>query len=103
MGNEGAGTVAVIWERFDVEDRVGSGVPACEAITGDAEAGRQFVDEHYRAIYRYLLYLTGRPDLAEDLTQETFLQAWRRLETFQGRGSLRGWLHQIDPGSALTA
>src|SRR5262245_36105706 len=62
---------------------------------GDAEAGRQFVREHYPAIYRYLLYLTGRREAAEDLTQETFLQAWRRLETFDDRGPLRPWLHRI--------
>jgi RNA polymerase sigma-70 factor, ECF subfamily len=63
--------------------------------SGDAEAGHQFVREHYTAIYRYLLYLTGQTDLAEDLTQETFLQGWRRLETFQRQGSLRSWLHRI--------
>ena len=53
------------------------------------------IGEHYRAIYHYLLSLTGRPDLAEDLTQETFLEGWRCLATFQGRGSLRSWLHRI--------
>jgi RNA polymerase sigma factor (sigma-70 family) len=63
--------------------------------SGDADAGQQFVRDHYRAVYHYLLSLTKRPDLAEDLTQEAFLQAWRRLETFQGRGSLRGWLLRI--------
>jgi len=63
--------------------------------SGDAEAGRRFVREHYPAIYRYLLYLTGQPELAEDLTQETFLQGWQHLATFQGRASLRTWLHRI--------
>lgn len=63
--------------------------------SGDAEAGHQFVRQHYGTIYRYLLHLTGRPDLAEDLTQETFLVGWRCLDTFQGRGSLRAWLHRI--------
>jgi RNA polymerase sigma-70 factor, ECF subfamily len=62
---------------------------------GDAEAGHRFVREHYPAIYRYLLHLTGQADMAEDLTQETFLQGWRRLETFQQRGSLRSWLYRI--------
>src|SRR5206468_3023416 len=61
----------------------------------EVRAGRRFVREHYPAIYRYLLYLAGRPDLAEDLTQETFVQAWRALDRFQGRASLRTWLHRI--------
>jgi RNA polymerase sigma-70 factor (ECF subfamily) len=90
-----------------VEDRARSCSPAepklpdADALllkqlrSGDAEAGHRFVREHYEAIYRYLLYLTGRPDQAEDLTQETFLQGWRHLDTFRGRGSLRGWLHRI--------
>jgi RNA polymerase sigma-70 factor (ECF subfamily) len=62
---------------------------------GDVEAAHRFVREHYPAIYRYLLHLTRQPDVAEDLTQETFLQGWRRLETFQERGSLRSWLYRI--------
>src|SRR5437667_6076376 len=62
---------------------------------GDAEAGRRFVRDYYPGVYRYLLYLTGRREAAEDLTQETFLQAWRRLETFDNRGPLRPWLHRI--------
>src|SRR6266571_8467022 len=61
----------------------------------DAEAGRRFVRDYYPGVYRYLLYLTGRRETAEDLTQETFLQAWRRLETFDNRGPLRPWLHRI--------
>src|SRR4029077_14460268 len=62
---------------------------------GDADAGRRFVREHYPSIHRYLLYLTGHREIAEDLTQETFFQAWRHLDSFQGRAPLRHWLHQI--------
>jgi RNA polymerase sigma-70 factor (ECF subfamily) len=62
---------------------------------GDAEAGHVLVQRYYPGVYHYLLYLTGRPELAEDLTQETFLQAWRRLDTFAGRAPLRVWLHRI--------
>src|SRR6266851_9618227 len=62
---------------------------------GNPEAGRRFVRDHYPAIYRYLLYLTGRPETAEDLAQETFLQAWRRLDTFDEGAPLRPWLHRI--------
>jgi RNA polymerase sigma-70 factor (ECF subfamily) len=63
--------------------------------SGDTEAGSRFVRQQYPRIYRYLLYLTRRPDVAEDLTQETFLQAWRSLDTFDERASLRPWLHRI--------
>ena len=59
---------------------------------GDAEAGHQFVRDYYPGVYRYLLYLTGRREAAEDLTQETFLQAWRRLDTFAGRAPRFAWV-----------
>jgi RNA polymerase sigma-70 factor, ECF subfamily len=63
--------------------------------SGDAEAGRRFVRDYYPGIYRYLHYLTGRREVAEDLAQETFVQAWRGLASFEGRSSLRAWLHRI--------
>src|SRR5213083_2523083 len=63
--------------------------------SADAEAGYRFVGEYYPRIFHYLLYLTGQRDGAEDLTQETFLQAWRRLETFDERLALGPWLYQI--------
>src|ERR1041384_2491697 len=62
---------------------------------GDLDAGHQFVRDYYPGVYRYLLYLTGSPEAAEDLAQETFLQAWRGLGTFDGRATLRTWLHRI--------
>jgi len=57
--------------------------------SGDPDDGHRFVREYYPGIYRYLLYLTGRPDWAEDLTQETFLQAWTHLDRFVMRAPLR--------------
>src|SRR5262249_38694465 len=63
--------------------------------SGDPDAGYRFIQEYYPSVYRYLLHLTGKSEAAEDLTQETFLQAWRRLNTFEGRSALRTWLHHI--------
>ena len=62
---------------------------------GDAEAGRRFVHAYYAGVYRYLLYLTGRPETADDLTQETFVQAWRSLDSLDDRAHFRPWLHRI--------
>src|SRR6266852_3851599 len=61
----------------DTEDRsqVPGLAPAADARLlhqlrqGDADAGYQFVREYYPGVYRYLLYLTGRPEAAEDLAQ----------------------------------
>jgi RNA polymerase sigma-70 factor (ECF subfamily) len=76
-------------------------IPASEAQLleqirfGDAGAGQQFVRDYYTGIYQYLLYLTGRPEAAEDLAQETFVRAWRGIGAFEGRAPLRLWLHRI--------
>ena len=40
---------------------------------------------------------------SEDVTQETFLRAWRSRASFQGRSSFRVWLHRIATNSCLTA
>jgi RNA polymerase sigma-70 factor, ECF subfamily len=76
-------------------------VPSADALllerlrAGDPDAGHQLIRDHYPGVYRYLLCLTGSPDAAEDLTQETFMQAWIHLASFEGRAALRTWLHRI--------
>jgi RNA polymerase sigma-70 factor (ECF subfamily) len=62
---------------------------------GDAAAGHEFVRDYYPGVYRYLLYLSGSPETAEDLAQETFLRAWRHLDQFRRRAPLSAWLHRI--------
>ncbi|MCW3055952.1 MAG: polymerase subunit sigma-24, partial [Chthonomonadales bacterium] len=50
---------------------------------GDKRAGDELVANHYPRIFRLLRYLTGRPDIAEDLTQQTFVRAWQALPNFR--------------------
>jgi RNA polymerase sigma-70 factor (ECF subfamily) len=54
-----------------------------------------WVDEHGDYLYRYALARVVRPDVAEDLVQETFLAALRNLANFAGRSSERTWLTSI--------
>lgn len=48
-----------------------------------------------RKVYGYLLSLCGRPDLAEDLMQDTFLKAAQKIDSFHGESSLSTWLCTI--------
>ena len=59
----------------------------------------QPMDEIYQryaqTVYRYLFSLVHDPDLAEDLTQETFYQAIRTVDRFDGKSKLSTWLCAI--------
>ena len=50
---------------------------------------------HAQAVYKYLLTLCRNPDLAEELTQETFYQAVRSIDRFDGKCKIPVWLCQI--------
>jgi RNA polymerase sigma-70 factor, ECF subfamily len=53
------------------------------------------VREHWDAVYRLLQSLSGNVHDTEDLTQETFLRAWNRIDSFQAGTNLRSWLLKI--------
>ncbi|MFD3921220.1 sigma-70 family RNA polymerase sigma factor [Streptomyces sp. NPDC058595] len=68
---------------------------ALAAGEGDTDAVERFVGALHRDIWRYLAYLSGDPQSADDLTQETFLRALGSLPRFEGRSSARTWLRSI--------
>jgi RNA polymerase sigma-70 factor (ECF subfamily) len=73
------------------------------ALGGDETAFGTLV-ETYRAELRVHCYrMVGSLDESEDLVQETFLRAWRRRETYEGRSSFRAWLYRIATNAALDA
>ena len=53
------------------------------------------IEEHVGSVYRYALRLTRRPDLAEDLTQETLLRGWRSRQMLRDDRAARVWLFRI--------
>lgn len=55
----------------------------------------QCVDDHSPALFRVAWRLTGCRTVAGDLVQETFLQAWRGLESLREPGRMRAWLFGI--------
>jgi len=65
------------------------------ARDGNSEAFRALVERHSRAVYRLAVRMTGNPDDAEDVVQETFLRAYRQLGRFESRANFGTWLHRI--------
>ncbi len=62
---------------------------------GDVIAFNRLVEERHGDIYALLYRLTEDPEEARDLTQETFLQAFRNIAGFRGEADLRTWLYRI--------
>jgi RNA polymerase sigma-70 factor (ECF subfamily) len=55
----------------------------------------ELVKAFYNDIYRYAYWLCRRRQLAEDLTQETFMRAWRAFDSLQSDGAAKAWLFTI--------
>jgi len=69
--------------------------------TGDRHEFARMVDKYSNALYRLALKMLGNPRDAEDVLQNTFLQAFQHLKEFEGRSSLSTWLYRIASNEAL--
>jgi RNA polymerase sigma-70 factor (ECF subfamily) len=65
------------------------------ACAGDTRAFERLYREHAGRVYGLCLRMTRDAQLAEDCTQDTFINAWRALSRFETRSSLSTWLHRI--------
>jgi len=68
---------------------------------GDRAEFARLVDAYSGPIYRLGLRMLGREQDAEDVLQNTFLQALTHIENFEGRSSLSTWLYRIAANEAL--
>lgn len=65
------------------------------ALAGSADAFDGLVTRHRRAVYRLCYRYVHHHDDAADLTQDTFVRAWRALPTFRGQARFSTWLYRI--------
>lgn len=70
---------------------------------GDAEAFASLVKRSRHEIFRLCLQILRDSDRAEDITQEAFLIAYRKLDQFEGRSSFTTWVFQIAKRLAIKA
>jgi RNA polymerase sigma-70 factor (ECF subfamily) len=85
--------------------RQGNELNEAEAIErakqGDAEAFQALYDKHKRRVYSLCLRMTANTAEAEDLTQEAFLQLYRKIATFRGESAFSTWLHRLSVNVVL--
>jgi len=65
------------------------------AARGDVDAFEELYRANSGRVYALCLRMSGDPLLAEELAQEAFVHAWRKLGSFRGASSFSTWLHRV--------
>ena len=76
-------------------DRLSEAEAIERAKQGDEEAFEVLYHLHKRRVYSLCLRMTANTAAAEDLTQEAFLQLFRKIATFRGESAFSTWLHRM--------
>src|SRR5215216_1458894 len=73
------------------------------ARRGDQEAFAQLIEPYRKQLLVHCYRILGSFEDAEDMLQETLIRVWKRLDSFEGRSSLRAWLYKIATNASLDA
>lgn len=73
------------------------------ARRGDVEAFERLYREHVDRVYGLCLRMVADAALAEELTQDVFVRAWRKINSFSGRSAFSTWLHRLTVNLVISA
>lgn len=73
------------------------------AAAGDTAAFVELVHAYQAHVWRFLRHLLGDADLAEDVTQETFIRIYRKLRTFRFRSKFSTWVFRVARNAGIDA
>ncbi|MFZ0820143.1 MAG: sigma-70 family RNA polymerase sigma factor [Candidatus Acidiferrales bacterium] len=79
----------------------GDAAQVTRALGGDQDAFRALVERHSRSLFRLAYRMTGNEHDAEEVVQEAFLRAYRRLDRFESRANFGTWLYRIGVNCSL--
>jgi RNA polymerase sigma-70 factor (ECF subfamily) len=71
------------------------------AAKGDGQAFETLYRRHFRRVFALCLRMLGDPTLAEDLTQETFVNLFNKIGSFRGESAFTTWLHRMTVNQVL--
>lgn len=80
---------------------VGDAAQVKQALGGDQDAYRALVERHSRTLFRLAYRMTGNEQDAEEVVQEAFLRAYRRLDKFELRSNFGTWVYRIAVNCSL--
>ncbi len=72
-----------------------------QAQRGDVGAFEELFRRHQGRVYALCLRMVADPGRAEDLTQESFVRAWRKLRSFRAKSAFGTWLHRLSVNVVL--
>jgi len=87
-------------QSLDIGRDIAAVVPVMTGTRDDAAFDRIF-EEYSPAIFNYVLRMVGDGDRAADITQDTFIKAYRKLDTLTDITSTRSWLYRIATNTAI--
>jgi RNA polymerase sigma-70 factor (ECF subfamily) len=73
-----------------------------EALAGNSAAFGDLVRKYQDRLYNTIAHVTGSPEDARDVVQDAFVQAFVKLETFQGTSAFYTWLYRIAFNAAIS-